>query len=592
MDARPGGEKGGSMAASDLVVGAVGRGGDGVILSGELLMASAASKGLYGYMVQSYGPQIRGGESSFRARFSVEQVSSPGDFLDILVVFDWAAYEMFSNELVPKESAFVLFDEDNPVPEGVRLSGTKLAAPFAKLSKSASGSLQAKNMVMVGILGGLFGFGAEGIGAGVKKRLAKKGEEVIKKNLEAFEAGFSYGTANATEAAGKIGLEYSPGPPKLVLSGNEALALGALHAGCRFYAGYPITPSSEILEFMGKNMWKFGGSFIQAEDELASIGMVLGASFGGTKAMTATSGPGFSLMTEMLGLGSMMEIPAVIVDVQRTGPSTGIPTKSEQSDLWQAVFGTHGDAPRVVLAPSDVEDCFHAAVDAFNISEEYQLPVVILSDQLLAQRKVTLSSLPLDKAVVGRRTPAEGDAEGGYCRYRLGSEDGVSPMAVPGDPRGIYQTTGLEHNEKGEPTSSFELHEVMNEKRYRKLKAIAERYRYVRRYGASEPEVGILAWGSSKGAIKEAVAKANAKGRKVAAFIPELLYPFPKHELEAFLKPLKKVVIIELSYAAQFYKYLKTFLDLPEERVILKKRSGGAFLGVSEVEAAIEEALK
>ncbi len=580
------------MAVSDLVVGAVGRGGDGVILSGELLMASAASRGLYGYMVQSYGPQIRGGESSFRARFNVEQVSSPGDFLDILAVFDWAAYKMFKQELRPKEGAFVLHDEDNPAPEGEMAPGRIMAAPFAKLSKSSTGGLQAKNVVMLGVLCGFFELDAEGVRAGIKKKFAKKGGEVLDKNLAAFEAGFSYGQANSTGETQKMRLDHVPGPPKLVLSGNEALALGALHAGCRFYAGYPITPSSEILEFMGKNMWKFGGSFIQAEDELASIGMVLGASFGGTKAMTATSGPGFSLMTEMLGLGSMMEIPAVIVDVQRTGPSTGIPTKSEQSDLWQAIFGMHGDAPRVVLAPSDVEDCFHAAVDAFNISEEYQLPVVILSDQLLAQRKVTLPSLPLDKEVVSRRTPAEGDVEGGYKRYKLGSGDGVSPMAVPGDPRGIYQTTGLEHNEKGEPTSSFELHEAMNEKRYKKLKAVAERYRYVRRYGAGEPEVGILAWGSSKGAIKEAVAKANAKGLKVAAFIPELLYPFPKHELEAFLRPLKKIVIIELSYGGQFYKYLKTFLELPEERVLLKKRSGGAFLGVAEVESAIEEAFQ
>jgi 2-oxoglutarate ferredoxin oxidoreductase subunit alpha len=580
------------LAVNDLVIGAVGRGGDGVILSGELLMASAASQGLYGYMVQSYGPQIRGGESSFRARFNKAQVSSPGDFLDLLVVFDWPAYKMFKQELRPKGGAFVLHDEDNPAPEGESAPGRLLAAPFAKLSKSSTGGLQGKNVVMLGVLCGLFGFDAEGVRAGIKKKFAKKGDEVLAKNLAAFEAGLSYGRSNATTETKNVRLDYVPGPPKLVLSGNEALALGALHAGCRFYAGYPITPSSEILEFMGKNMPRFGGSFIQAEDELASIGMVLGASFGGTKAMTATSGPGFSLMTEMVGLGSMMEIPAVIVDVQRTGPSTGIPTKSEQSDLWQAVFGTHGDAPRVVLAPSDVEDCFHAAVDAFNIAEEYQLPVVILSDQLLAQRKVTLPSLPLDKPVFNRRQPAEADLEGGYKRYRLDGPDGVSPMAVPGDARAIYQTTGLEHNENGEPTSSFHLHEAMNEKRFKKLKAIAERYHYVRRYGPEGAEIGILAWGSSKGAIKEAVASANAKGLKVAAFIPELLYPFPKHELEAFIKPLKRIIVLELSYSAQFYKYLRTFLELPEERVLLKKRSGGEFLGVAEVESAIEEAFQ
>ena len=304
--------------------------------------------------------------------------------------------------------------------------------------------------------------------------------------------------------------------------------------------------------------------------------------------MTATSGPGLSLMIEMIGLASMAEVPAVIVNVQRGGPSTGNPTRSEQSDLLQSLFGTHGDAPRVVLACADVEDCFHATVEAFNISEEFQLPVLVLSDQAVGQRKETLSARTLVHEVRDRLLPTAEDLVQ-YERYR-DTATGVSPMAVPGMKGGTYPTNGLEHDEAGRPNSQYLAHEKMNAKRYRKMWAIRDRYHYHRRYGPEKAKVGIVCWGSSKGPVQEAVLQANANGESVAAFVPQMIYPFPKRDFDRFLEQVDELLVIELSYTAQFYKYLRTFMDLPANTRVFK-RSGGKELTVAEVLAEIRRAL-
>jgi 2-oxoglutarate ferredoxin oxidoreductase subunit alpha len=286
-------------------------------------------------------------------------------------------------------------------------------------------------------------------------------------------------------------------------------------------------------------------------------------------------------MTEMLGLSSMAEVPIVIVDVQRGGPSTGNPTKGEQSDLFQCLYGTHGDAPRVILACSDVEECFHATVDAFNIAEEFQLPVLILSDQSVGQRKQTLSAVNLEHIVRDRVKPTEAELAG-YERYR-DTPTGVSPMSVPGTKNGMYQTNGLEHDESGSPNSLYLGHEKMNAKRYRKLWPIREGYHGFSHYGPEDADVGIVCWGSSGGAVREAVAAANARGEKVSAFVPKVIYPFPKKDFERYVAGVGELLVVELSYTAQFYKYLRTFLTLPEGRTQVYKRSGGKDLTVAEV---------
>ena len=582
------------MPTRDLTFAIVGSGGDGVITVGDMMAQAGASEGLHVMKVEAYGPQIRGGESSCTVRLSADPIFAQGDLVQVLVVFNWADFARFRGEIICAENAVILYEATDETPhDQIDLGPIEevkwVPVPFIELAKEAAGTTLAKNIVTLGLLGELFSLPIGAMERAIKGKFSKKKEAVLEANIKGFEAGIKH-ASKIEEAATGMRLQYSPGEPMLLMSGNELCAVAALHAGCRFFAGYPITPSSEVLHLLSEWMPKVGGYLVQTEDELSAIGAVIGGSFSGVKSMTATSGPGLALMTEMLGLASMAEIPAVIIDVQRGGPSTGLPTKSEQSDLWQALWGSHGDAPRVVLAPADVEDCFHATVAAFNIAEEAQMPVIVLSDQFIAQRSETLSMLTLDHEVIGRQVPSAGDLRE-YKRYK-DTKSGISPMSWPGMKGGEYQTNGLEHEEDGSPSSMYLVHEKMNAKRYRKLRAVRAKYSFFRRYGAEKADVGIICWGSSKGPVKEAVQNATARGERVSAFVPQLLYPFPYHEFNEYLKTVDNVVVIELSYSAQFYKYLQTFLNLPEARTFVYKRSGGKNLTVGEVEDKIQKVLE
>ena len=581
------------MAHDDVTICIVGSGGDGVVTLGDLVAQVAAREGLHVVKTEAYGPQIRGGESSCTVRVAANVVHAPGASADGLGVFGWSDFARFRGEISVCPDALVLCEatEERPEAEDLGLvDGEKLtwiSVPFAGISRDSAGTPGSKNVVALGILGDLLGLPADLLQRAMARRFGRKKPAVLEANTRAFEAGRQFAATQAAAFSLKR-LAYTASEPRLLLSGNEAVAIGALHAGCRFFAGYPITPSSEILHFLAEWMPRAGGAFLQTEDELAAIGAVIGASFAGVKAMTATSGPGLSLMIEMLGLAAMAEVPVVIVDVQRGGPSTGNPTKSEQSDLLQALFGTHGDAPRVVLTASDVADCFHATVEAFNISEEFQIPVLVLSDQAVGQRKETISADSLRHEVRNRVQPTEAELES-YERYRE-TPSGVSPMSVPGTRRGMYQTNGLEHDAAGRPNSLYLTHETMNAKRYRKMWPIRERYHAFQRFGPARADVGVLCWGSSKGPVQEAVARANANGPTLAAFVPQTMYPFPKQDFEEFLASIGQLLIVELSYTAQFYKYLRTFLDLPAGRTHVFKRSGGMDLTAGEVLEAVARA--
>jgi 2-oxoglutarate ferredoxin oxidoreductase subunit alpha len=580
------------MTARDMTIAVAGSGGDGVVTLGDLVAQVAAHEGLHVIKTEAYGPQIRGGESSCTVRLAADPIFAQGGSVDVLVVFNWADYARFRGELSIAPDALVLYEatQERPAGEELGLVGGDrlqwLPVPFNEIARTSSGATGSKNIVTLGILGDLLGLPAEKLQKAMKRRFGRKKAALLEANAKAFLAGREF-AASQSELFARRRLSYAAAAPRLLLSGNEAAALGALHAGCRFFAGYPITPSSEILHFLSEWMPRAGGSVLQTEDELAAIGAVIGASFAGVKSMTATSGPGLSLMIEMIGLASMAEVPVVIIDVQRGGPSTGNPTRSEQSDLLQALFGTHGDAPRAVLACSDVEDCFHATVEAFNIAEEFQLPVLVLSDQSVGQRKETISAEALKHEVRDRLKPSEKDLEK-YERYR-DTPTGVSPMSVPGLKGGTYQTNGLEHDAEGRPNSLYLTHETMNAKRYRKMRPIRERYQSCRRYGPGRADIGVLCWGSSGGPVQEAVAAAAARGESVAAFVPRSIYPFPKKAFEEFLAGVGELLVVELSYTAQFYKYLRTFLDLPADRTHVFKRSGGKELTAAEVLEEIEK---
>lgn len=345
------------------------------------------------------------------------------------------------------------------------------------------------------------------------------------------------------------------------MTGNQAAALGALAAGCRFYSGYPITPATGLMEFMAQNLPPLGGKVVQTEDEIAAITMAMGASFAGAKAMTATSGPGFALMVEALGHASMTEVPLVVVDVQRAGPSTGMPTKTAQADLFMALYAGNDEAPRLVLAPDSVEDCFYRMIDAFNLAEAYQMPVVVLSDQAMSARVETIPDIDLSSIKLVDRLkpePDQGD-NGDYRRYEL-TESGVSPMAIPGMPGMFYTAEGLEHSEEGAPDYAPEMHKAMTEKRHRKVDAarrLIQRLPVSDRWGDPKAEIGIMGWGSSKGAVREAMERVEASNIRVEAFYTRSLIPMPDELVRSFLMGKRAIIVPELNYRGMFANVLE-----------------------------------
>ncbi len=577
----------------EVVLAIAGSGGDGVITAGDFITKSAARKGLHAFMLKSYGPQIRGGESSARIRVSARPVYSQGDFVDVLAVFSWKDFNRFIDEIELREGAVALYDASDPTPlEAVPIPKEKnvrlIPVPFKKLASEELKVPLAKNMVLLGVLAELLNLPADALKDAVMQKFGKKRPEAAEINIKAIDLGSAWVRENLPEGI-PYRLQAEGGEPKLVMTGNDALAFGAIKAGINFYAGYPITPASPILEFLARELPRFGGAVIQTEDELAAVTMAVGASWAGARAMTASSGPGISLKQEGIGLAAMAEIPLVVVNVQRAGPSTGIPSKTEQADLFQAIGGTHGDSPRVVLAPADVEDNFQVAVEAFYLAEKYQLPVYILSDQFVGERSETVDEAVLfaREREIKRKLPAPEELGEDYARYKL-TEDGVSPMALPGMKGGQHYISGLEHNEKGWPTSSGTLHQVMSEKRAKKLPLIAEESGFVRVYGDEDAKFAVLAWGSSKGAVREAVEAARKKGLKVKAIVPQLIFPLPEKALDAALKGVERALVVELSFSAQFYRFLRAFYDGLPKATYSYARAGGNPLQVQEVLKAIE----
>ncbi len=574
-----------TRTTNQITVGIVGSGGDGVIASGEILSSAAAREGLYCILTKSVGPTIRGGESSCRVRMGNNRVHSQGDKLDVLVCFSWKDFLLFRKELLLKENAVVLYPETDKLkpdelPIDKDLNPLILKVPFARLAKEEIGNVLTKNIVMLGVLAELFDLPKEGLDSAIRHRFERKGEEIIDLNLKALLAGKSWAEESVKEKL-PVNFFYTTAPPKLLITGNEAIAIGALNAGCRFMAGYPITPATEVMELMAKYLPKYGGTLVQAEDEIAAIAMTVGASYAGVPSMTASSGPGISLMQEMLGAAVIAEIPIVLVNVQRVGPATGIPTKSEQADLFQAIYGSHGDNPKVVLAPCDVEDCYDIAHHAFSIAESFQIPVMILSDQFIGQRKASFPQLDPNRNPVAKRRVPEGEELIEYTRYKL-TITGRSPMSYPGIKGGEYLAGGISHTEEGFPSSAHDINELMNDKRHRKLDHVLERYPLYRYYGIKGASLGLLGWGSTKGVIREAVHLCSRAGIDVVGMVPRILCPLPNDELEDWFSTLSSLVVLEMSYAGQFMMHLKSQVNLPDTTAHYA-RSGGALIMLEDV---------
>lgn len=562
-----------------------------MVSAGESLLSAASSEGYHAIMTKSFGSQIRGGESSCRVRLSTRKVLNPGGALDVAVALNWDDFFKFGAEL-PLATSTVLIHEEKagPPPELLAKRGVVpaeiYAVPITEMTKKAAGTEKAKTSVVLGLLSGWFGIPADAIRRGLKKKFGSKGEGLLEANERALASGIEFAQAHPLNRPRSL-QKADARTPKMLCDGNDMCAAGALFAGVEFFGGYPITPSTEVMQTLSKEIWQYGGVVLQAEDEIAGIGAAVGASFAGKKSMTATSGPGMDLKTEVLGLATIAELPLVLLNVQRGGPSTGIPTKPEQADLYQAAFSGHGDVLRPVLAPTSVGDTFQTTVDAFNIAEKYQTPVIILSDQEIAQRKETVEPIDTSKLKIERRLEPSGADLDPYLRFKF-TESGVSPLSHPGMPRGNYLTAGIEHNEKGDPTASGVMHAQMNEKRFKKLDPLKQRKDLFEVTGNPDAKLALVSWGSTAGVAREAYQLAKARGLDVKLLVPYLLWPIAEDLYREFFKSVSAGLVVELSHQGQLYRMLRMFVDVPRG-VKSFARSGANPFQPGEVAARLAE---
>lgn len=550
--------------AEGISLAILGSGGAGALTTGNLLLEAACETGWHGLLTRTVGPQIRGGEAAALLRLGSGRVECMPDRFDLLIGIDWLNAQRFGAEIEVGSHSLVIGDpRGGELPPIVAKSGARVInLPLKEMAKAIPDGRA--NMIAFGIAGRLLGLEIERLFKLLEKRLADKGAGAIRSSLAATQAGFD--AVAGLDLGRPLASVEPPTTKRWLISGNEATALGALRGGIRFAAGYPITPATEVIESLAPKIVKLGGALIQAEDELAAINMAIGASYGGAPSITATSGPGLSLMIEALGLATAAEIPVVVVDVMRGGPSTGIPTKSEQSDLNIAIYGLHGDAPHLVLAPQSVADCLFTTQWAAYLAEALQTPAIVLSDQFIGQTQAAIEQ-PAHVAFVGQRTKAS-DVAGGYKRYALVA-NGVSPMAIPGTPGAQYTADGLTHTERGTPTSSAADHQIQLDKRRDKL----DQFNYGDHWATIEGDgdVAVITWGSLTGAVREAIGRAARDGMAVTLIAPRLLYPVRREQLAAALEGKKRILVVEQSHSAQFHLYLRAHYDLPSEVRVLNR---------------------
>lgn len=541
---------------SEVVIRIAGNSQDGIQAIGGFLARLAGRSEQEVMTFMTIPSTISGGPSIFQVRIGTGEVLSSGDEADLLLAFYDHSYSNHIGSL--KEGGIVMYDSDHVTPDPANEKKYHhVGVPISSLTVEAIGGTardKGKNIFALGLIARMFALNTEKLEKLIREKFKGKPDAVTDNALAAYQAGYNYTVDSLYETFQFQESNKAAGRAQIVTNGNEALAYGLIAAGVRFGAGYPITPWSDIMELLRRELPKYGGTFVQCEDEIASVSMAIGASYGGRVAVTGSSGPGISLKTEAIGWAVMAEIPLIIVDVQRGGPSTGMPTNVEQSDLNIACFGGHGDSPRVVIAPANVEDAFYTAIDAVNIARKYSTPVFILSDQAIATRieafeEPDLAAICQD--ISPDLTPVED-----FKPYDLSTPDGVTRHLAPGTriASGKYPVvTGLEHDELGHPTASPKLHQDMTDKRRNKLKALAAEWPTPKVYGPPEGNVLLVGWGSTQGPIREAVDRARGAGDSVSALHIRMLNPLP-NKLEEIFSGFNHVFVVELNDEG-FYGY-------------------------------------
>jgi 2-oxoglutarate ferredoxin oxidoreductase subunit alpha len=540
---------------SEAVIRIAGNSQDGIQAIGGFLARLAGRSEQEVMTFMTIPSTISGGPSIFQVRVGSGEVLTAGDDADVLLAFYQHSYEGHINSL--KKKGIVLYDSDHvqPKPEW-ETEYRHVGVPISSLTVEAIGGTakdKGKNLYALGLIARMFDLNVSKLEQLIGERFTGKDPSVLNNALIAFQAGYGNSPERLMETYQFVDSQKQ-GVHQVVMNGNEAIAYGLIAAGVRFGAAYPITPWSDIMEILRRELPKYGGSFIQCEDEIASVSMALGASFAGRVAVTGSSGPGIALKTEALGWAVMAEMPLIVINVQRGGPSTGLPTQIEQSDLNIATFGGHGDAPRVVVAPANVEDCFYMAIEAVNIARKYSVPVMFLSDQGIATRIEAFPEPNLEKVcqdITPDFTPVPT-----HKPYDLDVKDGLTQHVKPGTRilDGKYPiATGLEHDEYGHPTGAPKLHTQMTAKRRKKLQALAATLPLPKTYGPSEGNVLLVGWGSTEGPIREAVDRSRAAGDSVSSLHLRHINPLP-NGLENIFSGFHHVFVVEMNDEG-FYGY-------------------------------------
>jgi 2-oxoglutarate/2-oxoacid ferredoxin oxidoreductase subunit alpha len=555
-----------------------GKTGEGVDSAGEVFAAGAARSGLEVHTFRLFPPIIKGGPTSYEVRMSTRPLHARSDLLDCLVALDDDAVTRHGGALRP--GGLLVTDEGRVRGDGAA-HAVRCPAPMTALAAEAGVGIM-KNMVALGISARLLAVELDGLRGTVRRRFSGKGADVQDRNVAAVDARWRFA---ATRLAGVPACTSwnTAGPdsipPRYLLSGNDAIALGALAAGCRLYASYPITPASDVLEWMAAHLPAVGGAAIQTEDEIAALSIVIGAGYAGVRAMTATSGPGLSLMTETLGLAGIAEIPAVIIAAQRPGPSAGMPTRHEQGDLLHMVYGAHGEFPRIVLTPGTLEECFLDTAAAFNLAERYQCPVIVAVDQDLVLKKRTVAALPLQDVRLDRgarlsdaQARASGDA---YRRYAL-TPSGISPRAVPGQPGALFLSSGDAHDDRGSiDVDDPGVRRSLVDKRLRKTAAIWNDVAGTRAEG--EGDRLVVSLGSACGPVREALERIRRDGHPLRFLQLRCLWPFPTGEVAAEVSRARAVAVVEHNATGQVATLIRSHVGSHEKIWPVRKYDGLPF---------------
>jgi 2-oxoglutarate ferredoxin oxidoreductase subunit alpha len=544
-----------------------GEAGQGVQTIGFALAKTLSRAGLHVFADQDYESRVKGGHNFYRVRAGESEIQALSEQLDVLIAIDQNTVELHHAEL--KSNGIAIFDQDKLSTQGKKLNS--LSIPLEKLAEEKTSNKLMANSVAVGAAIAVGGYEFELLEQVLREHFDHLGKTIVDNNVRAARAGYEHAQQHPEALRQRIKVDNS-GKKMMLLNGNEAIALGAMAAGCKFMAAYPMTPASSIMEYIADKGRRFNIVMIQPEDEIAAINMAVGAGFVGVRAMTATSGDGFALMTEGLGLAGITETPVVIIIAQRPGPAVGLPTRTEQGELSFAIYGGSGEFPRAVLAPCTIEDAFHMTVKAFNLAEKYQLPVILLTDHHLASSYQTLERFDLGKVTIDRGqliSEEEASKITEYKRHRF-TESGISPRLIPMRGKTLVVTDSDEHDEAGHMIEDAQIRSQMMLKRLRKIDIMEKGLTAPWSQRKPKAEATLVGWGSTYGAIKEAASLLENDGLKINMLQLNELWPFPAQAVTSVLHDAKKCIVIENNATGQLAHLIRAETGIKASGNILK----------------------